>query len=100
MPRERGEYAYKLFICYAPSEGRDVARYLQLALQRALRGMVVEEIGHEVEGVHTQDDLDELLHAIEQSEAVMLVAAAALPSPLAHPPSAPPRTCIRVAHGT
>ena len=76
--RRRRDHQYKLFICYAPREATGVARFLQLALQRALRGPVVEEAGAEVEGVHTRDDLDELLHAIERSEAVMLVQTASV----------------------
>lgn len=45
---------YSLYIAYDPKDtaGRGVARFLQLALQRELRGLVVEELGDEVEGVH------------------------------------------------
>ena len=70
--------SYKLFICYVPGEARGVARFLQLALQRVLRGPVVEEVGAEVQGVPTHDDLDELLLAVEHSEAVMLIQTASV----------------------
>ena len=50
----------------------------QLALQRVLHGPVVEEVGAEVQGVPTHDDLDELLLAVEHSEAVMLIQTASV----------------------
>lgn len=61
-PRPRAKKNYSLFIAYDPKDvaGRGAARFLQLALQRELRGLVVEELGDEVEGVHMNDDLDEV----------------------------------------
>jgi len=67
---------YSLYIAYDPKDtaGRGVARFLQLALQRELRGLVVEELGDEVEGVHQNDDLDELLDdGVRHAEALLLV---------------------------
>jgi hypothetical protein len=56
-PSTGREDRYRLFIAYDPGSeaGRGAARYLQLALQRELKGMVVEERGDEVEGKHMND---------------------------------------------
>jgi len=75
-PRPRAKKNYSLFIAYDPKDvaGRGAARFLQLALQRELRGLVVEELGDEVEGVHMNDDLDELLDdGVKHAEALLLV---------------------------